>query len=99
MIAKEHKTPDGKTILAVYDSELKRKRIEEKNLQIDLESDFYDGTQKSEEEIKKMMSSAYIINVVGENSVSLALSMNLISKDNIICIDNIKHAQAIIEKN
>jgi hypothetical protein len=46
MIAKIHKTFDGRNVLAVCDSDLLGKKFEEKDLQIDLNSDFYKGKKK-----------------------------------------------------
>lgn len=97
MIVKAHKTPDGRKILAVCDDDLLGKRFEEGNKQLDLTSGFYRGKEKSEEEIGGMIIGSYIINLVGEESIKLALKLNIVNEKNIIRIKGIPHAQAILE--
>jgi len=96
MIVKLHKTNDNKKIVAVCDSNLIGKKFEEKNLQLDLTSDFYSGEEKPEEVITKMFYDCYMINLVGKNSVNLALKHGIISENNIVYIKKIPHAQAIL---
>ena len=47
MIVKIHKMPDGRSVIAVCDSNLLGKKFEEKNLQLDLTADFYKGSEKT----------------------------------------------------
>ena len=60
------------------------KKLEEKNLQLDLTSSFYNGEEKEEKEIAKLFHEAYIINLVGNDSVNLGLKLGIVSKNNII---------------
>jgi len=97
MIIKVHKTQDGRRIIAICDNNLIGKKFEEKNLQLDLTSDFYKGEEKTKEEIIESIKGSYIVNIVGKKSISLAIKLGIINKDNIIKIKNIPHAQAILE--
>ncbi len=96
MILKLHKTRDGKKIAAICDSDLVGKRFEEKNLQLDLCSDFYRGEEKTGDEIMAAIKDACMVNMVGNRSVELGLKAGIIGKGNIIKIKKIPHAQAII---
>jgi len=96
MIVKKHITPDKRLILAVCDKDLLGKCLEENNLQLDLSGSFYDGTEKNAEETKKDMKKAYIINLVGKESVQLGIDMGLI--ENIKQVSKIPYASAIILK-
>ena len=96
MIIKEHKTEDERKILAICDSDLVCKRFEEGNRQIDLNSGFYNGEEKSEKEAANMIKGAYLVNIVGEKSIKMAIDMGIVDKKNIIKIKGIPHAQAII---
>lgn len=96
MIAKIHKTPDGKMVLAVCDSDLLGKKFEAKNMQLDLSSDFFKGKEVSEEELLELMKKAYIININGKKCIKIALKAKVIEKDNIISVDGVKHAESII---
>jgi len=97
MIVKTHKTENGKLILAVCDNDLIGKKIIDKDLQLDLSSNFYKGKEMSEEEAKRLFRYAYIINLAGKKAVGLALKEGLLNKKNILVIKNIPHAQILIE--
>jgi hypothetical protein len=95
MIVKAHKTEDGKLLLAVCDSNIIGKKFEEGKKQLDLSSDFYKGEEKSDKETSDLMKKAYIINIVGKNSITLAINEELISGEHIEEIDGIPYAQSI----
>lgn len=96
MIVKIHKTQEGRKIIAICDKELIGKRFEEGNLQLNLRSDFYNGEEKKEEEIKNLIKDVYIVNLAGEKSIKFGIDMKVVDKKNIIRIKNIPHVQAII---
>ena len=96
MIVKIHKTDDGRLILAVCDSELIGKKFEEGNKQLDLDSDFYKGEEKTEKETADLMRNSYILNIVGEKSVGLAIKEGLANKETINRISQVPYAQIII---
>jgi len=96
MLVKKHSTRDGKLILAICDSELIGKKFAQGKIQIDLTTDFYKGEEKSESEILLMIQEAYILNLVGEKSVKLALKQKLIDETHILKIEGIPHAQCVI---
>ena len=96
MLIKIHKTPDRKKMIAICDSNLIGKKFEEKGLQLDLRGDFYNGDELPEEEIRKVIKRAYIINAVGEKSVKFLITEKIIDKKNIITIKKIPHAQAML---
>ena len=82
-------------MVAICDNELIGQKFEEKNLQLDLSSDFYKGEDKSEGEIVKLIKGSYVINAVGEKSVGLCLKLGLLDEKDVINIKNIPHAQAV----
>ncbi|MBW2979925.1 DUF424 domain-containing protein [Candidatus Woesearchaeota archaeon] len=96
MIVKTHKTPDSRKLVAICDSELLGKKFEEGNLQLDLASDFYKGEEKGAEEVKEIIKDAYIVNVVGGESVAFCIELEIIDKKHILRIGGVPHAQAVI---
>lgn len=82
----------GKTVLAVCDSELLGKNFEEGKLALNVSKDFYGG-QKIGSEVLDFFSKADIINITGSKIVSLALKGKWVSKEGIIKIRRIPHAQ------
>ncbi|MBW2986472.1 DUF424 family protein [Candidatus Woesearchaeota archaeon] len=97
MIVKVHKR-NGKTLVAVCDTDLIGKKFEEGELQLDLTSDFYAGEELDEKAAGDLIRNAYMINLVGENAVKLGMDEGIIEKDHIIKIAGIPHAQAVIEQ-
>ncbi len=94
MLAKIHKTPEGKIILAVCDSDLIGKTFEENNLRLDLSSNFYKGEETSKEKILELFKIAHMVNLVGKQSVELGKKAGIVEK--IITIKGIPHAQAVV---
>jgi hypothetical protein len=95
MIVKVHFVR-GKKILVIIDSDLLDKKFEENVRQLDLTADFYKGEEKTEQDIESMVQDAYIIHLVGEKSVNLALKNNWIDSNNVIRISKIPHAEVVI---
>jgi|TARA_B100002003_G_C13995773_1_gene480940 hypothetical protein len=96
MIVKAHATEDKRLLLAICDTKLIGKKFEEGNKQLDLTSEFYNGQEKSEQETINLMKKAYILNLVGENVVNLALKLELISGDHVDHISKIPYAQCLM---
>lgn len=95
MIVKVHHK--GTTsIVAVCDSKLHGQKISQDELEIDLSSPYYCGEEKDEQEAGDLLRNADVINVVGKKSVALALKEGLIDKENIVTIDEVPFAQAVI---
>ncbi len=95
MIVKIHKK-DDKTIVAVCDSDLIGHKFEDKDLQLDLSSDFYKGEELNEIETGDLIRNADVVNLVGKNSVKLGLKEGVVDETHIIIIKDIPHAQAIV---
>jgi hypothetical protein len=96
MIVKIHTNEQRKMVLAVCDSELLGEKIEEGNKQLDLTSDFYKGKEKNDQEVADLMRNSYILNVVGEKSVNLAIKEELISGNHVDNIKGVPYAQAVL---
>jgi len=97
MIAKVHKTPEGRKVIAICDNELIGQKFEEGKLQLDLSSSFYKGEETSEEDIKNLIKEPCIINVVGEKSMELMAKLGLTDNSDTIKIKGIPHTQIIVE--
>ncbi len=95
MIVKIHKNEHGRDVVAVCDDNLLGKKFEEGKLQLDLTSNFYKGEIKDEDETGDIIRNAYIVNIVGEKSVAVALKEGIIEKHHVIKIAGIPHAQAV----
>lgn len=96
MIVKVHKTQDGRKIVAICDNDLIGKKFGEGNLQLDLSSSFYQGEEMSEKGVMESVKGCYVVNIVGEKSIKLAIKWGIVDKGNIIKIKNIPQVQAIL---
>ncbi|MDD5086824.1 MAG: DUF424 family protein [Candidatus Nanoarchaeia archaeon] len=95
MIVKKHVAEGGRLILCVCDEDIIGKNFQTDDFKLDLSSDFYKGDKKTEHETIKLIEAAYMINLVGDKSVELGLKLRVISKQDIIKIDNIPYVQAV----
>lgn len=77
-----------RTIVAIADSELIGKKFEEGRFQLDVKENFYKGEkeysdQEALEIINNMKKEDATFNIVGQNSVELALKSGIIDKEGI----------------
>jgi len=75
MIIKIHKSPDGKKVVALCDSNLLGKVFEQDKVQLDLRSDFYKGEEKQEKEILQLLTkvAACSVRVFNHNGIRKAI--------------------------
>lgn len=85
----------GSSVLCVCDEDLIGKTLSEGNLVIMVTAKFYQGNTKSEEEVILLMKSASNINILGKDSIAIALKAGVIIEDNIRMIGGVPHAQVI----
>lgn len=96
MIGKIHKTFEGRTILAVCDSDIKGKKFEQGKMQLDLSSDFYKGRKMDKEELKELFRVVDIVHLVGEKAVELGVKEGIIEKELVLEVDGVPHAEVVI---
>jgi hypothetical protein len=95
MIVKIHKR-DDRAILAVCDSDLIGRKFSEGDRQLDLTSDFYKGEERDDKDVGDLMRNADIVNLVGPKAVAIGIQEEVITKDHVMTIAGIPHAQASI---
>ncbi len=87
-------------VVAICDSDLIGKYFEEGEFQLDLKESFYKGEELSEEETFKAIQSAAIedatFNIVGENSIKIALKAGIIEEEGIKKINGIPFALVLM---
>ncbi|MDP7115879.1 MAG: DUF424 family protein [Candidatus Woesearchaeota archaeon] len=96
MLVKIHKKPQGKTVVAICDKSLIGKTLEEGNMELNLDSDFYKGENAAGDMIADMMRNADVVNLVGQKSIALALKEGILEKEEIKKVQGIPHAQIIL---
>ncbi len=83
-------------VLAVCDADLLGKTFREGKKRLVVSETFYNGEIVDLEVVVERMKSAGVLNLVGNESVSLAINEGYVEMSNVITIDGIPHAQAVI---
>ncbi len=84
----------GYLIVAICDEKLLGKKIGKKPI-ITVNKNFYGGELIDDEKIIIFMKKANICNLLGKDIIKIALEKKFITKENIILIGEIPHAQFI----
>jgi len=89
-----------RTIVALCDSDLIEKTFEEGNKCITLHPHFFNGDEKSKEEVIKILKDMdkedATFNIIGKDSVQTALETGIIKEHGIITIDNVPIALVLM---
>jgi hypothetical protein len=83
------------TLLAIADSSLLGKNLEEGELCLFVSKDFYCEKFCDEKEAKKLLNDATIVNAVGRDIIELMIDEGLIKSDGVIKIFGVPHAQIV----
>jgi len=95
MYAKVHSI-QGKSVLAACDKELVGRELKKGEVKIFINPDFYKEKIVSEEKLLELLEEANNVNLFGEKCIGIAIKKGLISKDNVILIDKVPHAQIFL---
>ncbi len=84
-------------IVAICDEDLLEKQIEFKKqgVMVKVSKHFYGGRLVDERVVLRLLKEATTCNLIGKMVVKLALNGGFISKENIINIDGVPHAQFV----
>ncbi len=80
-------------LLAGCDTDLLGRKLSEGKLRLEVSKDFYDGFEATEAELEVHLRTCTIANLVGERTVSLAIKLGYVAKENVIRIEGVPHAQ------
>jgi len=82
-------------VIAVCDEELIGKTLKDRKYEIKVNESFYKGDIMDEEEVIKILKDSTNANLLGEKATAAGLKAGVITKENIIKISGIPHAQAV----
>ena len=87
-------------IVAVCDSEIIGKKFEQGNMQIDVTEEFFKGDEMPESKAIKFLQDKAdddaCFNIVGKNSVEIAVKAGIIEKDRYITIQKVPIVMALV---
>ena len=84
----------GQIIVAICDKDLLGKKIG-KELKISVSEGFYGGDLIDDKKASELMKRSTICNLLGKNIIKLAIEKKFITKENIMFIGDIPHAQFV----
>lgn len=87
---------DREVLVAVADEDCLCKKFTEGEACLDVSKDFY-GTQHADyEEVVSALKEATIANIVGKESVALAVENGFVNFEDVLFIEGIPHAQMVL---
>jgi len=91
-LCKEHNS-ETNFVLAVCDQGLCGKTFTEGNLELKVGEFFFKGEEISEAELRKRLHEFENINIIGNESVKIAIEEKLATEENVVEIAGVKHVQ------
>ena len=89
-------TKGDERILAACDEDLLGKTFRGGKAVLTVSENFYNGEVLGKEAFVERMKSVTIMNLVGEEVVSIAIEEGHVSPENVMVIGGVKHAQVVI---
>jgi len=83
-------------MVAVCDEELCNKTLKDENIEFFINPRFYKDKEGDCEQVISLLKEAGSANLVGEEAVNCGVEAGLIDARNVIKINNVPHAQAIV---
>ena len=96
-IVSEKEGPNG-LLLVVTDKEILGKTFEEGKLHLDLTHEFYQGEEKTHDEVENLFTKARDIHLTGKESVALGIEKNLVNSDKVLWVQGIPHAEVVMSE-
>lgn len=100
MLVKIHKSNNIRPVVAICDSDIIGKKFEEGKKQIDVRENFYKGTEMNKQELLKLIQRQTIedasFNIVGKESVEIALEAGIITKEGIHKVKGVPFALILL---
>lgn len=83
-------------LMIVTDKDILGKVFEEGKLQLDLRKEFYQGEEKTKEEIKVICTAARDIHLTGKEAVALGVELGLVETERILWVEKVPHAEVAL---
>lgn len=95
MYCKVHRAQDGTEVVALCDKELIDTTVMHGDVPIMISRAFYGSIERTPGEIGAILARADNINIIGERSVQLALSLGIVDKEACVLLGTVPHAQVV----
>jgi hypothetical protein len=92
MLLTERETPEGR-LVSVADADTLGETYENGAVSLTVEREFYDGDEATAEEVTSALARCSVANLVGEQSVAVAVEAGFVDEANVLDLDGTRHAQ------
>ena len=92
MLLRERETPEG-LLVSVCDPDCLGETYEEGEVSLAVTEEFYGGEQADATEVVDSLSRAAVANLVGTETVALAIEEGFVDEENVLELDATRHAQ------
>ena len=94
MILNERETDEG-LLVSVCDPDVMGETFENGPVSLTVEESFYDGDAVSEDEVVESLARCSVANIVGDESVGVAIEHGFVDEENVLDLDGTRHAQLL----
>ncbi|ACV47363.1 MULTISPECIES: DUF424 domain-containing protein [Halomicrobium] len=94
MILNERETDEG-TLVSVCDPDIIGETFDDGEISLTVDEGFYDGEEVDEQTVLDSLSQCTVANLVGTETVTLAVEHGFIDEENVLDIDGTRHAQLL----
>lgn len=94
MILNERETDEG-LLVSVCDPDVMGETFEDGPVSLTVDESFYGGDSVSEEEVVDSLARCSVANIVGEDSVDVAVEHGFVDETNVLDVDGTRHAQLL----
>jgi len=94
MILNERDTEEG-LLVAVCDDGLIGETFEDGEVSLTVNEEFYGGESVDAERVRESLLRCDVANIVGTDSVALAIEAGVVEEDNVLDVDGTRHAQVL----
>ncbi len=94
MILNERETDEG-LLVSVCDPDIMGETFEDGPVSITVSEEFYGGESVSESEVVDSLARCSVANIVGAESVDVAVEHGFVEEENVLDVDGTRHAQLL----
>jgi hypothetical protein len=94
MILNERETDEG-LLVSVCDPDIMGETFEDGPVSITVSEEFYGGESVTESEVVDSLARCSVANIVGAESVDVAVEHGFVEEENVLDVDGTRHAQLL----
>lgn len=95
LVVAEKQGPHG-LLLVITDKDILGKSFADEKAQLDLSKAFYQGTERSTEDIKKIIHAARHLHLTGKEAVALGVELDVVDAKKILWVEGVPHAEVVM---